>query len=97
MQNIIIVMTIIIQDNFICRNIDSLTCSIAQNKATSSEWLQSSIPIALAEQLVNLLSVPKQRSSSSHVGVVLDKGWEKLKEGKRYKSEAVIEKVFNET
>ncbi len=51
----------------------------AQTKATSSEWEQSSNPIELAGQSMSLVSVPKQRSSSSHVRVV-DEGWEKLKE-----------------
>ena len=48
-----------------------------QNKATSCVWLQSSTPIGLAGQLMSALSVPKQRSSSSNVGV-LDEAWEKL-------------------
>ncbi len=38
-------------------------------KAISSEWKQSSTPIELAGQSMSLLSFPKQRSSSSHVGV----------------------------
>ncbi len=37
-------------------------------KATSCVWAQSSTPIVLAGQLMSLLSVPKQRISSSHVG-----------------------------
>ncbi len=50
-----------------------------QIKATSSEWEQSStLPMrVLAGQLMSLLSVPKQRRSSSHVRVD-DEGWEKL-------------------
>ncbi len=39
-----------------------------QTKATSFKWVQSSTPIALAGQSTSLPSVPKQRSSSSHVG-----------------------------
>ncbi len=39
-----------------------------QTKATSCEWVQSSTPIVLARQSVSLLSVPLQRSSSSHIG-----------------------------
>ncbi len=48
-----------------------------QIKATSSEWVQSSNPIVLARQLMSLLSVPEQRSSSSHVRVN-DEASEKL-------------------
>ncbi len=48
-----------------------------QNRATSCVWVQSSTPIGLAGQSMSLLSVPKQRSSSSHVRVV-DDDWEKL-------------------
>ncbi len=49
----------------------------AQAKATSSEWEQSSTPIVLAEQLMSLLSVPKQPRLSSHVRVA-DEAGEKL-------------------
>ncbi len=50
---------------------------LVQIKATSSEWVQSSTPIVLAGQSMSLLSIPKQRSSSSHVRVI-DEAWEKL-------------------
>ncbi len=50
---------------------------VKQIKATSSEWVQSSTPIGLAGQSMSLLSIPEQRSSSSHVRVV-DEAWEKL-------------------
>ncbi len=48
-----------------------------QIKAISSLWPQSSTQIGLAGQVMSLLSVPKQRSSSSHVGVD-DEAWKKL-------------------
>ena len=48
-----------------------------QDKATSSEWKQSTTPIKLVLQSMSLLSVPRQRSSSSHIGVV-DEAREKL-------------------
>ena len=47
-----------------------------QTKATSCVWVQSLNPV-LAGQSMSLVSVPKQRSSSSHVRVY-DEGWEKL-------------------
>ncbi len=50
---------------------------VVQTKATSCVWVQSSSPIVLAGQLMSILSVPKQRSSSSHVRLEFE-DWEKL-------------------
>ena len=70
--------TIYIYVHNICTHLFLLVVLISvQIKAISCEWEQSSTPIVLAGQVMSLLSVPEQRSSSSHVRVV-DKGWEKL-------------------
>ena len=61
-----------------------------QIKATSCEWEQSSTPIELAGQLMSLLSVPEQRSSSNHVRMV-DDAWKKLYIGGNPITPALIE------